>query len=126
MTWVMNIWSSTYNKPCPVGLAANKQSAWDKLVSASERLELTDNQSKTENQARLIAVTSAHMATGYMPYRSQAADYDWTIAPYVLQSTFASLTSVLARRRSTPKDCMDCHVKEAAADPRDTTTSTTS
>ena len=60
VTWVMNIWTSTHNKPCPTGLAAYKQSAWDKLVSASERLELMDSLSKTEDQARLLAVTSAH------------------------------------------------------------------
>jgi len=44
-------------------LPPTKKSAWDKPVSASERLELMDSLSKTEDQARLrlLAVTSAHI-----------------------------------------------------------------
>jgi len=36
-----------------------------------------DSLSGTEDQARLLAVT------GYMPYRFQAADFDWMITPYI-------------------------------------------
>jgi len=58
VSWVRNAWSSAANNPCTTGLAAYKQSTWDKPVVASDRLDLTNSLSNTGDQARLLAVTS--------------------------------------------------------------------
>jgi len=58
------IWSSAaHNSPLPTGLSTHKQSAWDKPVIASERLELNNSLSNPADQARLLAITSPH--SGY-------------------------------------------------------------
>ena len=54
-----NIWSSAVqNSPLPAGLSAHKQSAWDKSVIASERLELNNSLSNPADQVR--QATSPH------------------------------------------------------------------
>ena len=58
-----NIWSSAVHSSLPpTGLSAHKQSAWDKPVMASERLELNNSLSNPADQARLLATTSPHSA----------------------------------------------------------------
>jgi len=49
-----------HNSPLPTGLSAHKQSAWDKPVMASERLELNSSLSNPADKARLLATTSPH------------------------------------------------------------------
>jgi len=59
-SWRLVFETSTHNKPFPTGLAAYKQSALDKLISVSERLELTYSLSNIEDEVPLLAVTSAN------------------------------------------------------------------
>ena len=43
---VSNVWSSAYNSPCPTGLAAYRQSAWDRpVITADCGTTATDEQS---------------------------------------------------------------------------------
>ena len=56
-----NIWSSAvHNSPLSTGLSAHKQSAWDKPIMASERLELNNSLRNPADQARLLTTTSLH------------------------------------------------------------------
>jgi len=57
---ISNVWSSAHNSPCPTGLAAYRQSAWDRPVITAERQQLMNTLSNAGDQARLLAVTSPH------------------------------------------------------------------
>jgi len=57
---VKNMWFSDHTCPCPEGVAAHKQSAWDTLVVTAERQELMKTLTSTVDQARLPAVSSRH------------------------------------------------------------------
>jgi len=60
VTLVRDLWSSTYNLSAPCGVAAHKQSSWDKPVIAAELDKLSSSLSDTIDKARLLAVTSPH------------------------------------------------------------------
>ena len=55
-----DIWSSVCNLPGSSGTAAYKQSAWDKMIVASEHDSLLSSLSDTTDKARLLTVTSPH------------------------------------------------------------------
>ena len=100
--------------PCPTGLAAYKQSVWDKLVPASDRLELMDSLSKTEDQARLLEVTSAHNgewlhALPLSGCRLRLDDH----------TTHTAVGLRLGDNICQPRECPCCRVKTAGQ--RDTT-----
>jgi len=81
----MNVWSSNLQQAMSYW-SCRQAWDWDKLVSASERLEKRTVWAKRQETLYDVRWHLLTAATGYMNYRFQAAGVNWsywTIAQYI-------------------------------------------
>jgi len=65
---VSNVWSSANNSPCPTGLAAYRQAAWDRPVISTERQELM----KSKQRRRSSTTAGGNISQQRLATRSAA------------------------------------------------------